>query len=429
MYKGNKINVALLLAYDESNDSDWVPSLGLGYLCSFIKKNLKNVDISIEKDLDDVLKREDIDLVGISSSTQNINIAKKYALQIKNKLNVTTALGGPHITTLPEALPNEFDFGIVGEGERVLLNLLKNLSRFNNLNKSIRETKGLVYHDEGGKIARTGEQDPILNLDQIPFPDRDELFYNHPYTIHMMTSRGCPNNCTFCCSRSIWSTVRYFSVDYVIAEIEEIISKYEPEVINFFDDVFFKNKKWLNKFARQVKKNKIDKKVDFTCYLRADQTDRETLSLFSDIGMKFIFFGAESGSEKILKLYKDENASVRENQKLLDLADEMGIGVGATFIKGFPLETEKDLHKTYDFIEKNLKKGKLDIWKIFHLAPFPGTQMWKEAREKNIVSSDMDFSKFQNPVENLYMNEKITKEDFLKLTQKREKTLSSINNE
>lgn len=423
------MKVILLLAYNDENDSNWVPSLGLGYLCSFINKNLENVDISIEKDINDVLKEDNIDSVGISSSTQNINIAKKYALQVKNKLNAITFLGGPHITALPKALPSEFDLGIIGEGELVLLNLLKNINRFDDFFEAIKKTKGLVYRNEKGKIVQTEAQSPILNLDQIPFPAREELFYKNPYTVHMMTSRGCPNNCTFCCSKSIWSTVRYFSVDYVVAEIENIISNYHPGVINFFDDVFFKNKEWLNEFADKIKQKGIDKKVDFTCYLRADQTDAETLKLFKDIGMKFIFFGAESGSQEILRHYKDKNASVEKNQKLLDLASRMGIGVGATFIKGFPTETEEDLDETYNFIEKNLKEKKLDIWKIFHLSPFPGSQMWKHARKKGIVSPDMDFSKFQNPVEDLYMNEKIEKEKFLKITEQRENLLSSINNE
>lgn len=416
------MKIRLLLAYNKKFDRDWVPSLGLGYLTSFVKQNLNNVDIAVENDISKILKDNKIDSVGISCSTQNINIAERYASLIKKQSNAVTVLGGPHITALPYLLPESFDFGVVGEGEQTFLELIQFIKK--DFMGKLDEIKGIVYFNEGGDISYTGRREYINNLDSIPIPDRGQLFYSFS-TVHMVTSRGCPNHCTFCCSNKLWGKTRYFSIDYVINEIENILFNYKPKIINFFDDVFFRNKKELYDFTKEIKNKGIDKKTTFTCYIRADEIDEEILRLFVEIGIKFIYFGAESGSQDVLNFLKGKGATVKKNQDLLDMTSKFNIGVGATFIKGVPIESKNDLSETYDFIERNVKSNKLKIWKIFNLAPFPGSAMWQYAKRKNIVDEKMDFSKFYHPEKYLYMNEKISKPEFLSICRKRESLLTN----
>lgn len=400
-----KIN--LILAYDRKIDRNWVPSLGLGYISSYFQKNQKKISISIENNINDILKNKP-DIVGISSSTQNIETAINYAKLIKKKINAKIILGGPHITALPKLLPSVFDYGIIGEGEQTFLELSKYFLQPKN--KKIEDIKGIVYW-KNKNIFFTESRNFIKNLDILPIPDRKQLIYNKS-TIHMMTSRGCPNHCVFCGSNCMWKTPRYFSVDYIINEIEDIIFKFQPKVINFFDDIFFKNKKTLKEIRDIIILKKINKKVCFTCYMRADIVDEEIMELLKDIGVIYIFFGAESGSDKVLKYLKNANSGVNKNQDFLDLAYKYNIKVGATFIKGTPIETENNLISTYKFIEKNLKSKKIDIWKIFFLSPFPGTAMWNFANKKGIVSENMNFSEFKKPYNYLYMNQYITKSKF-----------------
>lgn len=139
--------------------------------------------------------------------------------------------------------------------------------------------------------------------------------------------------------------------------------------------------------------------------------------------MQYIFFGAESGSNRVLAYLKNSRASVEKNQYLLDLAKRLDIKVGATFIKGAPIETKQDLLMTYDFIKKNIQSGKLDLWKIFYLAPFPGTAMWYYAKKRGIVDENMDFSYFSKPEKYLYLNENMSQKEFLSICHHQEKEI------
>lgn len=415
-----KIN--LILAYNNNLDRDWVPSLGLGYISSFLKKNLKNVNISIKNNIKQIIKDKPT-IVGISCATQNINIAIHYADLIKKFTNAIVILGGPHITALPNSLPSSFDYGVVGEGEQTFLELIQYIQ--NKKHKELDIIKGIVYFNKKNIINFTGKRDYIKYLDTLPNPDRKQLCFKNS-TVHMMTSRGCPNNCTFCCSNTLWKTTRHFSVEYIIDEIENIISNYHPKIINFFDDIFFRRKEELNDICQKINSKKINQKTSFTCYMRADIVDEEILQLLKNIGVKFIFFGAESGSQKVLTYLKNQSATVQKNQRLLNLALKFNIGIGATFIKGAPIETKDDLLLTYKFIEDNVRLGKLDIWKIFNLSPFPGSVMWEFAKRKKIVDEKMDFSKFAHPEKYLYFNENISKSNYLSICNQYEKKIRNI---
>src|SRR3989338_5033666 len=169
-------------------------------------------------------------------------IAKK----IKNRLNVPVVIGGCHITALPEKTLEEFpvfDYGIYGEGEKTILELLT-LLRDKNIEPC--SIKGLVYRGEDGRVNRNPAR-PLLSaqeLDDLPLPafhhyyDAAEKPLAKPGDYYViMTSRGCPFGCIFC-MRVLGDRVRQRSVENVFREIELAIEKFGACSFDFLDEVF-----------------------------------------------------------------------------------------------------------------------------------------------------------------------------------------------
>lgn len=367
------------------------PPLGLAYIASYLEKYGGYKDVSIETDINAVVEKKP-DVVGISSVTPNFNKAVKIAKEVKIVLDIPVIIGGAHITALPHTLPECFDFGIVGEGEQTMLELLFALEK-NRHSNSFEHIDGLVYW-EANKSICTKKREMIKPLDRIPFPKREILknqwSFSFEDNVSMITSRGCPYKCRFCSSSANWRPFRFHSAEYVVDEIKHLIDVYNPKFINFYDDLFIANKERLAKIVDLIKVEKINEKVQFNCSVRADLLDESTCKLFKEMNLTAIGFGAESGSDKILNYLKKDTTTVAQNQETIDLANKYNLRIASSFIIGSPFETKIDLLKTYDFINKN--KLKLSQADVYPMTPYPGTEIWDFARQKDLVSETMDWS-------------------------------------
>jgi len=146
------IKILFINTYDYTQDMKFAhkyPPLGLGYIVNFLKKNMgsssvecKIVDNKIEEHIDSFKP----DIVGISSISQNFNLAKDYA-QISKKKGCKTVLGGIHISSLPHTLPSEVDVGVLGEGEKTFLELVKLFSKHSTFpKKDLSHIQGIVFY-------------------------------------------------------------------------------------------------------------------------------------------------------------------------------------------------------------------------------------------------------------------------------------------
>jgi len=100
--------------------------------------------------------------------------------------------------------------------------------------------------------------------------------------LYMFTSRGCPYSCVFCSSSAFWHGARFFSAEYVLDEIKELVAEYNTKYISLYDDLFIADKKRLKKIVQLIKKEKLDQEVSFGCLARANLVDEETAS-FAEI--------------------------------------------------------------------------------------------------------------------------------------------------
>jgi len=414
-------------------DVSEVSPMGLAYIATYLREhmgfeNTKIIDINAENVWKGI-KRYSPDVVGISSMTITYSKAMELAKRIKQELNIPCLIGGPHISTLPSSLSDDFDLGIVGEGEQTMLELIQLYEKYGEFQKEkLREIKGLVYHNNG-KVSVTEKRDLVLPLDKIPVPDRS--FLNPLYfrdkgifftdrtgrEAHVLTARGCPYRCVFCSTSVLWQKVRYHSVEHVCREVNELIDKYKVNAIQIWDDIFTINKKRLREIADAFKKEGINEKVEFSCQPRANLIDDELCEILKEMGVIAVSFGFESGSDKILNYLKAGSVTVEQNKTAIKTCKKHGLKVFGSFMFGSPGETSEDIGQTSDLIDF-MKDNDVDLVWAFISTPFPATEFWAVAKSRGKVNDDnMDWDILSHSyVENqLLLDDSVDKAEFKRL--------------
>ncbi len=393
-----------------------MPNLALLYLAGFLEKQKLEAELIIEDKFERLVKKKP-DVLGISSVTENFQHAIELAKRAKALWNPLIIIGGVHVTSLPHVLPEVFDIAVIGEGEETFFDLLSTYQKKQKLGTDwLSQIKGVSYHD-GGKVHFTGFRKGISSLDEIPVPDRNRFGLKYPYT-YMMTSRGCPYTCSFCVIPHISEGYRMHSADYVVDEIKSIREiKPNPRRIRIFDDLYIVNKKRTLEIAEKVHAEGLNQEFDFVCWARANLLDKEMIAALIKMNMKYVEFGAESGSSQVFSKIKP-GCAMDENQRAIDMLYDNGLYPSCSIIMGHPLETEQDLMATYEFIEKNSNKL---LGVEFNTAiPWPGTDLWDYAKERGWVHDAMDFSTIRECIhfpnystkKYPYLNEKIAPERY-----------------
>jgi len=406
------------------------PPLGLLSIATYLKEigNFSDI-IIIDKNFDNVFaKILEIkpDIIGISAVTIHYYEAIELAKKIKNCLDIPIIIGGVHISTLPSSLKKCFDIGIVGEGEQTMLELLKLFEKKGFSKEKLKKINGLTFYDKK-RLIITKPREPIKFLDDIPIPDRSFLdkeyfkkirHYDGSYGVlaSIITSRGCPFRCAFCSTSKFWKTIRYNSAKRIMEEIKYLKEKYNVIRIDGMDDLFTINRPRLKEFAKAFEKENY-KDIYFSCTAHAGTIDEELCKLLKRINVKWLGFGFESGSEKMLTYLKNGTLRIEQIKKAIELCDKYNIYVTGSLIFGSPYETIDDMKETLKFIDFAKKyPNVLDIWS-FIMTPFPGTEIWEIAKKRGKVSDDMDWrilshQNFENP---LLLDQNINKEEFKKI--------------
>lgn len=379
------------------------------YLTSYLKKHLGSelfefrvLTKTIEKELESYKPH----MVAISSVSRNFNFAKDYA-RIAKSYNLPVVIGGCHISALPQCLTSDMNVGCIGEGEQTFLEIMKHFIENDGLNPAnLGEINGIVYRING-KLIKTPARPAIKQIDTIPHPDRSLQGYLRYDT--MQTARGCPYRCVFCSVSRYWGKVRYFSTDYVMEEIRELIDN-GVKFIRIYDDLFTGNKKRLFEIVDEIVKNGFQKKVSFWCWVRASNVTPEVVAALKRMNVVAVEMGLESGSDRTLKYLKG-SGTVEENWRAIQLFKEAGgIQTNGDFIIGSPEETSEEIMQTYDFI----KNSRVDVTTVSTLRPLPGTPIWEYALKKGLVSNDMDWSKINDTI----LSETLSRDEILVINSK-----------
>jgi anaerobic magnesium-protoporphyrin IX monomethyl ester cyclase len=382
--------------------------LGVYYLASYVRKADHEVCVidgeAHEMAASDVVAKAleyKPDIIGIGSTTVAFHRALETVRELKARIpEVPVVIGGPHVTAVMEEVLThpEIDYAIFGEGEETLTELLDTLASGGNLFL----VKGLAFRN--GAIPTINAPRPFIgNLDSIPFPAYDLIsdfrLYNPPPSnykklpvANVVTSRGCPNHCTFCGHSVFGRTLRQRSPENIAEEIELLYHRYHVREIAFVDDTFTIQPRRIFDLFHILNSRNI--RFPWTCMSRINTVDYETIKFMKDQGCWHISFGIESGDEEILRLIQ-KNISLEETKKVVGWCRQLGIRTKGFFIIGHPGETLATIDKT---IRMALSLPLDDVVVTLN-TPFPGTNQYQTAGDYGKMGI-WDWSRFNmwNPV-------------------------------
>lgn len=201
--------------------------------------------------------------------------------------------------------------------------------------------------------------------------------------VQIFTTRGCPNQCTFCSwpENLMGRKYRSRSTENIVDEFEYIVKEL-PEVKEIFieDDSFTINKKRVLQFCEEINRRNI--KISWGCQSRAN-LDLETMKAMKSAGCRLLDVGYESGNNEILNNIK-KGITVEQLREFTINAKEAKLKVLADFVIGFPGETKETAENTIKFI----KEIKPDILQIAVATPMPGTEFYDYVKENNYLLVD-----------------------------------------
>jgi len=170
-------------------------------------------------------------------------------------------------------------------------------------------------------------------------------------------------------------------------EIELVLSIYAPPSISFVDDNFTFNKHRVKVLCKAILKRGFD--FPWSCSARVDNIDENLLKLMNDSGCEEIFFGIESGSQRILDRVR-KGFKLEQAEKAIKLAKKFGIKVTVSFILGLPGESKETIRETINFA----KKLDADSYIFSFATPFPGTELYKNLEKLGCRVVDRDLSHY-----------------------------------
>ncbi|MBA7695510.1 hypothetical protein ES703_104138 [subsurface metagenome] len=228
----------------------------------------------------------------------------------------------------------------------------------------------------------------------------------------LITSRGCPYRCIFCYNNWWGTPVRYHSPERVVEELNQLVKVYGAKAFYFHDDTFTANKKRVQKICELMISNGLSG-FPWSAWTRADLVDLELLKIMKKAGCVKLDFGFESGSQRILNVIKKET-TVGQNRKTIELCKKVGIWLTGSFMIGNPSETIEEIGMTEQFIEES----DLDEFHVSIATPFPGTELWRWAKERGLISDPVDYSSLRIGAESPTASDKIPKDVLRKIVMR-----------
>lgn len=323
-----------------------------------------------------IIKEYAPDFIGLGLPTEAFDSAieiAKFAKELDK--DIIIIVGGLHPTAKPvETLSIPFfDFLVHGEGEITTRELLDAIIAKSDPTK----IKGIFYKKDG-KILRNDSRPEILNLDEIPFDNRDLLIGFEKYPKETLgqihTSRGCPYKCAYCSASIIWENkVRFRSVTNVIEEMNYLYHQYHVKDINFADDNFLLDPERVKAICEEILNRRL--KINWRCCARADihrYFNGDLLKLMYKAGCKQICIGFESGSQKLLDAV-NRGVNLTNTKETIKMMNGVHIKLHADFIIGLPGENETTLMETLDLMKLVCDWCRPTITVVL-FKPYPGTR-------------------------------------------------------
>ena len=408
-----------------------IPPLGLGYLAAYLEQEGHEVKIwdgFVEKDSWEEISKlaEEYDLLGIHTLTSFVLRAYEFAQFLKQKLpDKPLVFGGCHATALPlEAMEKPFiDYVVVGEGEITTAELCQKLD---NQDSDMSTILGIYYRDQSGKVLFNGPRKNIENINLLPFPARHlfnwELYKSSEARkssarkdMAILTSRGCPYQCSYCSKDITGHKVRNFSLDRVMAEIKYLIKEYGIEELSIWDETFTLFRERVIEFCHLLKQENLN--LTWSCSSRVDREDLDLLRTMKANGCNFIAYGIESGNDEVLKKM---NKGITKDlvRKAITVTKKAKIPIRGYFMVGLWGDTPNTILDTIKFA----KELDPEIATFTMMVPLPKTLDYARACQQDNFTKEYwkhrmfpEFNFLDSP---LYVPEGMTSSELVELHKK-----------
>lgn len=295
--------------------------------------------------------------------------------------SIKTITGGSQPTYRPDDfLNNGFDFVCVGEGEKTLFDFVIEARKSQPDWASV---NGLIWKD-GNRIIRNSPRELMteVEINSLPLPAYD-LIDKRYFDVNtglirglplrgamLLTTRGCPFNCSFCgCNLIFGRRLRFKSLEKIEQEIIFLKKNYGIEGLWIIDDTFTINHEHVRGVSDILKRHNII----WGCQSRANTIDEDMIRTMKLAGCKQIDIGVESGSQRVLDEIIQKGITVQQVINAFALARKYHIRTLANFMIGLPTETVAELEQTRQLAERI----KADVYVFAIATPLPGTQLYE----------------------------------------------------
>jgi radical SAM superfamily enzyme YgiQ (UPF0313 family) len=319
--------------------------------------------------------RDSCRLVGIGCTSGTLPLVLSAVEMLKRERpEMIVFLGGIGPTGVAEEIIREFpsvDVVVKGEGELTVVELTERLLA----GSGLEGVRGIVYRLDS-RVKDGGRRCLIEDLDDVPTPAYGKV-NPHSYSIAgIASSRGCPYDCLFCDTAPFWQRRhRSRSLDDVLGEIRFLKETYGIRDFEFVDDTFVLNRSRVIEFCRRLALEPLD--ITWSCCGRIDLMDEEMMRTMAVSGCRMVFYGMESGSDRVLAGIKKK--FTRKQACAVIARSARYFDVYVSFIWGFPFETMADFQETVDCTTFVSELGGTP-W-LFALAPLPMSSLYRQYRD------------------------------------------------
>lgn len=397
----------------ETNNSRRDEPLGLEYIASAIGNGhtVKILDLDIinmaTAELKQHLADELPDYVGVTASTPMLIDAKQIFEVVEAVLpGCKKIIGGAHASCLPLNALQESgaNVAVIGEGEQSFKEIVEE--------RPYEEITGIAFA-KNGEFLINPLRTPCDDLDSFVNPAHHLLprdaFRMSPYfdiyfkdkdkpirSASVITSRSCPFSCIYCATKTILgSKIRLRSPQNVIEEIASLYFELGVKAVMFVDDVFTFDKKRTIQICQELIKRKIN--IKWWIDTRVDLVWPDLLGLMKEAGCRFIAYGVESGSQRILDMLK-KGITIEQVKEAFAMTRRAGIDTKANFMLGHLDETEEEVTQSIK-LAKELNPARAGFYLTL---PVPGSELYEIAQRRKLVNKDFSqFMWYHLPVANL----------------------------
>ena len=369
---------------------DWAmryPPLGLMSVAAELEGHeVEIVDLKVDQLREEDFRRKmsATDIVGISVLTPSVDYALELC-RLAKQYNCFTVLGGVHPSMDPQLVNNpEVDIVVRGEGEFSFKEIADG--------KSPKKIAGISYVD-GGKVIHNPDRTPA-NLSDLPYPRRDLISkYKGRYMAWgksldaLSTARGCPHKCNFCCVPKVWGGYRERTPLDVVNEIKQMDPS--TEIIAFVDDNFCHDMKRVGEICDLIIEEGLNNHL-YSCFSRIDSIVRhpEIVDKMYIANMRVVFIGIEAATQESLDKMK-KKTKIEDIYNACRILEEKGMMIWGGHIIG-------NLDDKYEDVEALINLSKtlpIDIAQFTVITPYPGTELYETAKEKNLID-EYDYTEY-----------------------------------